>query len=645
MFGRVMLSLVTCGLIVLASRPLQAQELAKSQDASELIAVLKKADATDFEKAVACKRLAVVGSADAVPVLREMLLDPKFSHYARYALEPIPSPLVDEALREALAKAEGGVRLGLLNSIGARRDKSAIPILAQLLEHEDPAVVDAAASALGRIATPESAEILTKKLARGKEPTRRAVGDALLICAERLLAEGHRDIAQTIWDALSAAELPTPIKLSALRGAILAKGSDGVSLWRERLFSADEATFVMAVHVAREMAAADVSPVLLDALGKVPQERTALLLEALADVAPDQAKESARQLAKEGTTPVRCAAIRALGRIGGGSDIALLLEAATDKEESVSKEAEAALEALKGPEVNRLLAERLAAASKPQMLVLLQVLGQRRASEALSAIRQAMRSNDAEVRSAAVTALGKVARDEDILPLVKQMISTTSAEEVAVLMEALRTACQRVGDREKVGQVLAQELNIAPPAARANVLELLGVLGGKTALDAVVQAARSSDPELQDAATAVLGNWLSPDVAPAIWSLIESNAAPRYRVRLIRAYIRVARQFSVPENERLEMCRRALGVAERAEEKRLVLDVLRRNPSPGSLALAAEMLESGELRAAACETVVTIAEKLGPNVPGVKETLRKVMEAAGNPQVRSRAESLLKQLQ
>lgn len=645
MFGRALLTLITCVLILSTPVSLRAQESAKSEEASELIAVLKKPDATDFEKALACKRLAVVGSVEAVPVLREMLLDAKFSHYARYALEPIPSPVVDEALREALSKAEGSVRLGVINSIGARRDRSAIPMLAQLLEHEDPAVVDAAASALGRIASAESAEILAKKLASEKATTRRAVGDALLICADRLLTEGQRDAARAAWDAVRSADVPPPIKLAALRGAILVRGSDGMSLWQEQLLSADETLFVMALHVAREMLAADVTPVLLEALGKLPEGRAALVLEALADIAPAQAREPARRLVNSGADVVRCAAVRALGKIGNGSDITLLLQAATDGREAVAKEAQAALEALKGPEVNRKLAEQLSAASKPQLLVLLQVLGQRRASEALPAIRQATRSGDSDIRAAAVTALGKVARDEDIPSLVKQMIGATSAEEVGVLMEALRTACQRVGDREKVGQVLAQELNTSPPGARANVLELLGVLGGKTALDAVVQAARSSDSDLQDAATAVLGNWLSPDVAPAIWSLIESNAAPRYRVRLIRAYIRVARQFNVPENERLEMCRRALSVADRAEEKRLVLDVLRRNPSPGSLALAAEMMETGELRAAACEAVVTIAEKLSGNAPGMKETLRKVVEAAANPQVRSRAESLLKQLQ
>ena len=628
--------------LVFAAGVLEAQDLATTQDVSQLVAALKNPSATDHDKAVACERLAVLGGEDVVPILKEMLLDPKFSHYARYALEPIPSPAVDEALREALAKADGGVRLGILNSIGNRRDKGAISLIVPLLENSDLAVVDAAASALGRIATPETAEVLSKALKDNRPSARSAVADALLTCAERLNAAGQRDLALRLWDMVRSADVPGSIRVAALQAAIIARGADGIDLWKEQVFSDNEKFFQLAMQVARELPVNSSLPVLTEAVSKLPETRAAVALEVAADIGSKEALPTVRQFAQQGPRAVRQAALRSLARIGDASDVAILLAASVDTDEQIAAEARQTLEILPGKEVNQSLVQAASGAAKDKLLVILNALGQRRASEGLKTIRKAMRSNDSEVRAAAVGALGKVARDDDIVTLIKELVQTESESERAVLMEALRTACQRAGDREKVAALIAAQLQSAPASARANLLELLGVLGGKTALATVAEAAKSSDADLQDAATAVLGNWLSADVAPVIWSLIESNAAPRYRVRLIRAYIRVARQFRVPDQERLEMCRKALSVSERPEERRLVLDVLRRNPSPESLALAAELVAQSDIREAAGDAVVTIAEKLNRNVPGLKEALQTVLQHCRNAQIRARAEALMK---
>lgn len=628
--------------LVFAAGVLEAQDLATTQDVSQLVAALKNPLATDHDKAVACERLAVLGGEDVVPILKEMLLDPKLSHYARYALEPIPSPAVDEALREALAKANGGVRLGILNSIGNRRDKGAISVIAPLLENSDPAVVDAAASALGRIATPETAEILSKALKDNRPSARSAVADALLTCAERLNAAGQRDLALRLWDMVRSADVPGAIRVAALQAAIIARGADGIDLWKEQVFSDNEKFFQLAMQVARELPVNSSLPVLTEAVSKLPETRAAVALEVVADIGSKEALPTVRQFAQQGPRAVRQAALRSLAKIGDASDVAILLAASVDTDEQIAAEARQTLEILPGKEVNQSLVQAASGAAKDKLLVILNALGQRRASEGLKTIREAMRSNDSEVRAAAVGALGKVARDDDIVTLIKELVQTKSESERAVLMEALRTACQRAGDREKVAALIAAQLQSAPASARANLLELLGVLGGKTALATVAEAAKSSDADLQDAATAVLGNWLSADVAPVIWSLIESNAAPRYRVRLIRAYIRVARQFRVPDQERLEMCRKALSVAERPDERRLVLDVLRRNPSPESLALAAELVAQSDIQEAAGDAVVTIAEKLNRNVPGLKEALQTVLQHCRNAQIRARAEALMK---
>ena len=89
-----------------ADSPFKAEEIMTLAPA-KLIAILKDREASEFAKAKACQRLALVGDKTAVPALAALLGDPKLSHYARYALEPISDPAVDKAFRDALGKLKG----------------------------------------------------------------------------------------------------------------------------------------------------------------------------------------------------------------------------------------------------------------------------------------------------------------------------------------------------------------------------------------------------------------------------------------------------------------------------------------------------------------------------------------------------------
>jgi len=137
----------------LASTPHKSEEI-MGMASADLVAILGDSDATEFAKAKACQRLAVVGGPSAVPALAELLDDQKLAHYARTALEPMPSGAADQALREALGRLSGGLLVGVINSIGVRRDPMALAGLAQLRQSDDQAVRDAATAAINRIRRP-----------------------------------------------------------------------------------------------------------------------------------------------------------------------------------------------------------------------------------------------------------------------------------------------------------------------------------------------------------------------------------------------------------------------------------------------------------------------------------------------------------
>ena len=164
------LIIATAASIVAAQQPPPAEGTE-----ADLIAVLQSADAPLFDKAKACQQLAVIGTKECVPALAGLLGDEKLSHYARYGLEPLPDPAVDEALRTALGDLDGGLLVGVINTIGMRQDEEAVDALKQLMDDSDAQVAGAAAGSLGRIHTPAAIAAL-KAAMDGSEPLRTAAG-------------------------------------------------------------------------------------------------------------------------------------------------------------------------------------------------------------------------------------------------------------------------------------------------------------------------------------------------------------------------------------------------------------------------------------------------------------------------------------
>jgi len=196
-------------------------------DAAGLIGILKDTGSPEFKKAKACVRLGELGAKEAVPALAALLGDDHLSTYARYGLEPIADPSVDQALRSALSKLKGVQLIGVVNSIAKRRDAKAGPALARMMSDPNADVAQAAAAALGRIGGLAARKDLLAALGKSSGMTRIVVADACLACAEGLLAGGKRDEALALYASLSAPDVPKAARLAAMHGIISAETAIG----------------------------------------------------------------------------------------------------------------------------------------------------------------------------------------------------------------------------------------------------------------------------------------------------------------------------------------------------------------------------------------------------------------------------------
>ena len=185
-------------------------------DEPKLVAMLKDPHSTEFQKAIACKKLSIVGGKDAIAPMAALLNDPHLACYARFGMEPNPDPSVDEALRAALPRLTGKLQIGVINSIGVRKDAKAVDALKKLLDQGDPEVAQAAAASLGMIGGLQAAQALQAALGRTKAPVFPVVARATLLCAEGLMAT-DRARGLELYQELSATTMPKPVQLAALR--------------------------------------------------------------------------------------------------------------------------------------------------------------------------------------------------------------------------------------------------------------------------------------------------------------------------------------------------------------------------------------------------------------------------------------------
>ncbi len=150
-----------------------------------------------------------------------------YAHMARYALEPLHDPSVDEALRAALPRLKGRALVGVIGSIGVRRDAKAFDLLKARLTDSDADVVQAAARALGSLGSAAAARALEDSLAAAQPGNQPAFYEGLFRCAESFTAHGDSTDAIAIYDRLSAPQVPESVREGAIRKARILRAQPG----------------------------------------------------------------------------------------------------------------------------------------------------------------------------------------------------------------------------------------------------------------------------------------------------------------------------------------------------------------------------------------------------------------------------------
>lgn len=577
---------------------------------SALLEVLTSKETAKADKAITCKKLAVYGDDECIDDVAALLVDPELNSWARITLEAIGSPDAQAALIEAIQKTEGLNLVGIVNSLGVLAAPGAVEPLTALLESEDKLVAQCSAVSLGKIGGESSETTLTKALADSSADVRSAIAEGLVLSAEQRMAAGQLKRAAELYDTVLAADVPQPRIVEATRGAILSRGPQGVDMLVEKLGSDNERIRFAALSCARQIEGEGIVELLKEAISEVPVDQKPLYLIALGDRGGESFIDSMLAAVKSDKTEVRLAAIGVLEKTGDSSCVESLLEAAGDDVTMVAQAAKQTLAKLDNEAIDDEIQSRLDDAEGDSKVLLIELLGARRI-DAIDFLMSAAGDDETAVQEAALSALGQVATLEQI-PVLLERATSGVQDGNGAAMKALQAACVRQADQAACAKILSDAMQGADPETQLSILETVAAMGGPDALAVLGKVAMDGSTTLKDAATRLLGNWMSVDAGEPLAAVAQQPTNP-YRIRAARGYLRLVRQFVMKNPQRHAMMTKALEFVERKEEKELLLDAAGRYPSFFMLKTVASLSSDSTVAEKAKATGISIARKINGN--------------------------------
>ncbi|HNZ16722.1 MAG TPA: HEAT repeat domain-containing protein [Candidatus Hydrogenedentes bacterium] len=611
----------------------------------ELIAVLES-DADWAQKQEACRRLRHVGTQASIPALAALLPDETLSHLARFALESMPYPEVDQVFRDALGTTDGLCRTGVIISMGARRDANAVPLLIPLMKDAHVETARAAAGALGRIATPDAVDALVAYRADAPGATRGAVNEGVLAAAERCAAAGNANRAAEIYEGLLASDAPLEVRLGAFRGLAGARPANAQQLVLGALGGDDAMFRDLAAQLVAETDGTALTGAYAGALPGLPAGGQIALLRGLADRGDTAARPAVVELTKSADAQVQVAAIKALGALGrSGKDVATLVAFLAPAGDAVAEAAREALVSMRGDEVDSALASNIAKSTPPVHATLLTLLASRRAEHAIPSALDGLAAGEADVRTAALDALALLGGPAEAPAVIGVITKTADASERASAESALNAIVARKG--EQILPAVLEAMNGAGPDVRVVLLQTAAEIGTPQALDAVLAAMQDANPDIAGEAVRMLSNWASLDAAPHLETLARGEDLTPYVLGL-RGYVRLARE-QAQGAQKMEMLTKALELARRPDEVKLVLGAWGTLPEPGALATLKPFLDQADVRNEAALAIIGVAGKVKKENADHKalalDALNAVLAKCEDAGIRDNAQKVLDGLQ
>jgi len=574
---------------------------ARKELIGKLLAILKGQATLDGRQFV-CRQLSLIGNDDCVPVLAGMLSAKETSDMARYALERIPGKTADKALMDSLGKTSGLIKVGIINSLGARQCVPAVGELGKLAKDSDKMVAEAAIAALGRIGDAEASRVLEAAKGANKE-LHNAWADAYLLCADKLAAKDAGKAAK-MYEQLTGAGEPDNIKVAAFRGRVLAMGTSAAPAVVEALAGDNPKLQKAAVQLVRTLGVANgnadkaVTDAIVAVLPKLQPAGQALLITALADRNDQTALPAIMGLSKSADEGVVLAVLAATGKLGGAECVGPLATVAASGKSPLQEAARVSLAALRGKNVDETIVAEMKKAEPNIKVELAKSIAARNAVSAVPALIETAQGDNELARGAAYAALGVLAGDKNLPAMVDRLVTEPSDDARKEAVTAIVAVAKRIPDENKRSAALLAKLPAVKEApALCAVYSALGQTGDVNGLKTLVEAAKSGKSEVKDAAVRALSGWPTVAAVDDLLALAGGAKEETHRVLLLRGLLRL---LELPSDRTVDATlpyyEKALKIAKSTDEKKMVLGGVANVKTLSAMALVKPYLNVDDLK-------------------------------------------------
>lgn len=540
---------------------------AYAQVEAKLLAALARPNATPACRKFVCDTLRIIGSEACIKPIIALLGDEKEADLARLALESLPGNAADEALIHAVQTSAGRTRIGLIQTLGARRSGGLVALSKDWLNSGDAELARATVLALGRVGGANAIAVL--KSAQVPPPLAALREGALVDAAYSLAHAGGKAEASAIFEEQFRSGQSLPAVIASLNGLVDTRGDNNATpLLLAALKDSRPLVAFAAARASARPKDAKLTQGLVGALPSLPPAIQVAVLRALSARGDKIASPAVKASLKSPEDAVKTEAALALEKLGDATVVNDLAALAIGTGPAAAA-AQQTLSRLNAPGVNEALVAMLDSSDAATVRVAAVTLRARGDFSAIPRFLQMASSDKDSTRAAAIEALDGLAGTEE-MPALMALLRKASANDQEKVASLLWKSTRSLGSDDERFVKLWATASAEAEALKVVILKLASVAGGPSALETIKFA--SGSEALKDAAARTLCQWPNESAVTPLADLIQKTANPTHRILATRAVVRLLtdRKCSWLASKKIETLEQILPKMERDEEKKMI---------------------------------------------------------------------------
>jgi len=510
----------------------------------KLIGLLKSKTTSFAGKQFIFKMLRRIGTKASLPILEELLTHKTYSDGARFVLEGMDDPKVNQILIDAIDIKQKTIAMGLISTLARRKAREAVKKLAYLIQtkHQDLALT--ALEALGRIGGQKAAAALAK--ITPTEDQKILWANSYLSCADSLFQEGQEKEALVIYSKLSEKGGHTQIRIAAWSGLVGIQKKRSAPFLLGLLEEEDEKILHGAAKLIANLPADMDMSLFVSAYPNLPKESRILLLSCLASRNEIQGLPLSVSAAKSQDSEERIAGVRALGVLGGASEVALLAKI-TGEQGDLGDEAVLSLNRLSDPGADEAILLAMDKADGLERAALIPCLGERSMGQAVTKAIQYSADETPEVREESLHVLKKLCTIEDLHTLIPLIEKLEDPNELSLLNDAICAALNDLDEMEDKASAILDIMGKENPDVKAHLLGIVAQFNCEKSLQALLLSLEDDAQKVKTAAACALAEWTT---AQPMDQVLKIASDPKMSPDTASACLKGAMRMALLSNDR-----------------------------------------------------------------------------------------------